>query len=151
METDLELMFPDEYISSVSERMNLYRALDAVKDENALEEYQKNLVDRFGPIPGEAKNLIQLVRLRWVAQETGFEKVVLKHGRMSCFFVSGENSSYFQSAMFGRVLNYLQSHAARCQLKQFNQKRAIVFQDVCTVEDAVALLRSIAGQKAGTA
>lgn len=142
METDMELMFPADYISNVSERMNLYRDLDNVKDENELQVFQNNLVDRFGPLPEQAQNLMQLVRLRWCAISLGFEKLVLKNGRMTAMLIQATNSPYFKSQVFGNVIDYVASHPARCAFKGA-EMRAIVINDVLCVEDAIAILQTI--------
>lgn len=143
METDMELMFPSDYIESVSERMNLYRELDNVKDEGALEAYRLRLEDRFGKLPQQALNLLQLVRLRWLAITLGFERVTLKNERMIGYFVMDDESPYYQSKSFGKILNYFQSHAVRCKLRDQSGKRSIVFADVRSIDEAFGILDTI--------
>jgi len=145
METDMELMFPAEYISNVSERMNLYRDLDNVKDEAEMQKFQDNLVDRFGPIPEQALNLMSLVRLRWLAIGLGFEKLVLKNERMTAFLIQSQNSPYFNSQVFGNIIDYVVSHPAQCTFKG-SDNRAIVFNGVSCVNDAIAILQTIVGK-----
>ena len=145
METDMELMFPAEYISNVSERMNLYRDLDNVKDEAEMQKFQDNLVDRFGPIPEQALNLMSLVRLRWLAIGLGFEKLVLKNERMTAFLIQSQNSPYFNSQVFGNIIDYVVTHPAQCTFKG-SDNRAIVFNGVSCVNDAIAILQTIVGK-----
>lgn len=143
METDMELMFPSDYIESVSERMNLYRELDNVKDEEALQAYEKRLEDRFGKLPQEAINLMQLVRLRWTAISLGFERLTLKNERMMCYFIEAEDSPYFQSKSFEKIIMYVTSHAIRCNFREQAGKRSVVFMDVRSVSEACNILNSI--------
>lgn len=143
METDMELMFPSDYIESVSERMNLYRELDNVKDEAALKAYESRLQDRFGKLPQEALNLLQLVRLRWLAISLGFERMTLKNERMIGYFVMENDSPYYQSKAFGKILSYFQSHAIRCKLREQTGKRSIVFSDVRSINEAYNILDTI--------
>ena len=143
METDMELMFPSDYIESGSERMNLYRELDNVKDEADLKAYESRLEDRFGKMPQQALNLMQLVRLRWLAISLGFERMVLKNGRMSGYFIEVDDSPYYQSKAFGRILAYFQTHALRCKLRDQAGKRSIVFENVKTIDEAYAILDAI--------
>lgn len=140
METDLELMFPDDYVSNVSERMNLYRELDNIHTDKELEEYEKRLEDRFGKIPEQTRDLILLVRLRWVAIRLGFEKIILKNNRLSCYFVQADDSPYFQSQSFGKILFYLQNHPKKCNLRDISGKRSIVFSPIEKVSKALDTL-----------
>lgn len=143
VETDMELTFPSGYIENVSERMNLYRELDNVRDERELQKFGERMIDRFGPLPQQTKNLLKLVRVRWVAQRLGFEKLTLKQNRMVGYFISNEESLYFQSDSFGRILNYLQNHIERCKLRENQGKKSILFSDVTDVDDAFSILQQV--------
>lgn len=143
METDMEMMFPSDYVESVSERMNLYRELDNVKDEPALEAYRLRLEDRFGKLPQQASNLLLLVRLRWLAIALGFERITLKNEKMIGYFVVEDDSPYYQSKAFGRVLAYFQSHVVRCKLRDQSGKRSMLFSDVRSIDEAYAILDAI--------
>lgn len=143
VETDMELTFPPEYIESVSERMSLYRELDNVKSEQELGAFEVRLIDRFGKLPIQTKNLLNLVRIRWRAERLGFEKLVLKQNRMVGYFVQDENSVYYQSPAFGAILDYMQNHAIRCQLREKGGKRSILFIDVEDVDSAYNILLNI--------
>ena len=139
----MELTFPPEYIESVSERMSLYRELDNVKSEQELGDFEERLIDRFGKLPIQTKNLLNLVRIRWRAERLGFEKLVLKQNRMVGYFVQDENSVYYQSQAFGAILDYMQNHAVRCQLREKGGKRSILFIDVEDVDSAYNILLNI--------
>lgn len=143
METDMELTFPSEYIESVSERMALYRELDNVKDENELCAFADRLKDRFGEIPSQTEDLLTLVRLRWVAVKLGFERLTLKMGRMTGYFILSDESPYYQSEAFGRILTYLQEHAVRCKIRETGGRRSIQFLDVNNVSEAYTILSKI--------
>ncbi len=136
IDTDLEVMFSDEYIENVSERIMLYRELDDLKSEDALVDFQKNLEDRFGKIPKQSLGLLLVVRLRWLAMKFGVEKLVLKNGQMTAFLVSNFNSPYYQSDEFGRVLQYMARNPRKTKLRENNNKRSVVFAEIRSVEDA---------------
>jgi transcription-repair coupling factor (mfd) len=143
IETDMELTFPSDYIENVSERMSLYRELDNVKDEQELTAFADRLRDRFGTIPAQTESLLQLVRLRWVAVTLGFERLTLKQGRMTGYFIPSDDSPYYQTEVFGRILTYLQEHAVRCKIRETGGKRSIQFLDVDSVEEAYRILSNI--------
>ena len=143
VETDMELTFPSDYIENVSERMSLYRELDNVKDEKELSAFAERLRDRFGTIPSQTESLLQLVRLRWVAVNLGFERLTLKQGRMTGYFIQADDSPYYQTEVFGRILTYLQEHAVRCKIRETGGKRSIQFLDVNSVEEGYRILSNI--------
>ena len=143
VESDLEMYFPDNYVPGSSERMLLYRELDNIEKDEDLDAYCKRLQDRFGPIPRQGEELMQVVALRRVGKRLGCEKIILKQGRMQMQFVSNPNSMYYQSEAFDKVLNYIGYHPRRCNLKERNGKRSMVVNDVKSVEDAVKVLREI--------
>ncbi len=143
VETDLELTFPSDYVENISERMSLYRELDNVRDEEELKAFETKLEDRFGALPPQTVNLMLLVRLRWIALSLGFEKLTIKQNRMAGYFVQSENSPYFQSEAFGKILNYFQSHVERCKLRDVAGKRSILFVDVNDVRTAYDILQKV--------
>ena len=143
VESDLEMYFPDNYVPGSSERMLLYRELDNIEKDSDLEAYRRRLQDRFGPVPRQGEELMQVVALRRVGKRLGCEKIILKQGRMQMQFVSNPRSMYYQSAAFGKVLDYIGQHPRRCSLKEKNGKRSMVVGDVKTVEDGVKVLREI--------
>lgn len=145
VESDLELLFPGEYIPSSSERMLLYRELDKLELDKDVEAFKLRLVDRFGQIPPEGEELILIVPLRRLAKGLGVEKIFLKAGRMTLYFVSNLESPYYQSRAFGKVIEYMSKYPRNCNLRELNGKRSMVVQHVTTVKDAVTILREMTG------
>jgi len=143
LESDLEMYFPDQYVPSDSERMLLYRELDNVRNDEELAAYRTRLVDRFGPVPPCGEELMQVVPLRRMGKALGCEKIMLKQGRMFLYFVSHPDSPYYQSAAFGRIINYATQNVRRCNLREQNGKRSMVVIDVPSVGEAVRLLIAI--------
>ena len=141
LESDLEMYFPDQYVPNDSERMLLYRELDNIKDDRELDAYRKRMVDRFGPLPQTAEELLQVVPLRRYGKQLGCEKIMLKQGRMFLYFVSNTNSPFYRSPVFDSIIGYATQHVRRCQLREQNGKRSMVIGDVPTVEEAVKVLR----------
>ncbi len=140
VDSDLELSFPSSYIPNDSERISLYRELDGMEKETEIMEFTARLEDRFGKIPPQGKELIRIVRLKRMAQKLGIEKLTLKAGRMSLYLVNNPGSSYYQSEAFDKILNYVQNHYKRCQLKELNNKRMVVISDIGNVETACSVL-----------
>jgi transcription-repair coupling factor (superfamily II helicase) len=145
LETDLPVCFPTDYIENISERITLYRELDGLRSEEQLLEFRKRLIDRFGPIPTIAEELIRVVSLRRYGKQLGCEKIMLKQGRMFLYFVSNINSPYYQSETFGNIINYATANVRRCNLRETSGKRSMVIADVPTIEEAVRVLISITG------
>ena len=143
VESDLEMYFPETYVPGSSERMLLYRELDSIDDDDQLEAYRQRLNDRFGKLPHEGEELLQVVPLRRLGKRLGCEKIILKQGRMQMQFVSNPESAYYKSKAFGRVLNYIGTHTRRCNLKEVKGKRAMVVSGIPTVGEAVAVLKDI--------
>lgn len=143
IDTDLEIMFSDEYVESTSERISLYRELDNIENESELAEFQKNMEDRFGKMPKRSLGLLLVVRLRWLAMRFGIERLVLKNGQMSAFLVSNLQSPYYQSDEFGRMLQYMARNPRKTKLREQNGKRSVVFTDVKSVEDAWGIMDSV--------
>ena len=140
IDTDLQLLFPDKYIQSISERMLLYRELDNIESEDALVQFEAGLVDRFGKLPNESIELIEVVRLRGTAIPLGMEKIILKNHKMVCHFISDPQSVYYQSPMFGKILNYVQTHPNTCRMKEGNNKLSLTFEKIKTVKQANEVL-----------
>ena len=143
VESDLELLFPNEYIPSSSERMLLYRELDGLELDKEVKEFKSRLEDRFGKVPSEGQELLRIVPLRRLAKRLGAEKVFLKAGRMTLFFVSNPDSPYYQSAAFGKVIGYMGRNPRYCNLREQNGKRSMVVKNVENVETAVSILQEI--------
>ena len=143
VESDIEMYFPDQWVPTDSERMLLYRELDNLKNDDELARYRQRLIDRFGEIPKVANELMNVVPLRRKAKQLGCERLMLKMGRMTMFFVSNPNSPYYQSRAFDSILNYIASNPRRCNIRENNGKRSLVVNDVKTVEDAIVVLEEI--------
>ena len=143
IESDLELLLPQDYVIGSSERMLLYRELDTLVLDEEVDEFEQRLNDRFGPTPPETEELLRIVPLRRLAARIGIERVFLKAGRMTLFFVSDLESPYFQSEMFGRVINYMMKHTRRCDLREKRGKRSLLIKKVTTVKEAVSILKEI--------
>lgn len=147
VESDLEMYFPDNYVPGSSERMLLYRELDNIERDEELEVYRQRLIDRFGPVPRQGEELMLVVPLRRVGRRLGCEKIILRQGRMQMQFVSNTQSAFYQSAAFGRVINYIGYHPRRCNLKEKNGKRSMVVSQVASVKEAVEILKDIDEEK----
>ena len=143
LECDLAMYFPDTYVPGSSERMLLYRELDNIEDDRELEAYRERLIDRFGKVPHEGEELMQVVALRRLGKHLGCEKIILKVGRMQMQFVSNTASPFYQSAVFDHIINYAAMNPRRCALKEIRGKRVMSISDIATVGAAVNLLRSI--------
>lgn len=148
VESDLELLFPNEYIPSSSERMLLYRELDKLELDKDVEAFKARLVDRFGKIPPEGEELIRIVPLRRMAKRMGIEKVILKLERMTLYFVSNLESPYYQSEAFGKIINYMSQNPRICNLREQNGKRSMVIKDVKDVQTAVRIMQEIVSMPA---
>ena len=143
IESDLEMYFPDNYVPGSSERMLLYRELDNINDDNNLEAYRQRLIDRFGEIPHEGLELMQVVPLRRLGKRLGCEKISLKQGKMNMQFVANPESAYYQSRTFSAVINYVGNHPRRCDFKQVGTRRLLTISEIPTVEAAVSVLREM--------
>ncbi len=141
VDTDLALYFPDQYVPSDSERMLLYRELDNLHTDEQLVAYRSRLVDRFGPVPQEGEELMLVVPLRRLAGQLGCEKLLLKQGRMTLFFVSDPNHPFYRSTAFDHILQYVATNPRRCQFRDANGKRSLLLTDIPTVSAALSLLK----------
>ena len=143
LESDLEMYFPDQYVPSDSERMLLYRELDNTRNDEEVEAYRQRLIDRFGPLPPQAEELLQVVSLRRYGKHLGCEKIMLKQGRMFLYFVSNARSPFYQSETFGRIIDFATQNVRRCNLREKDGKRSMVITDVPTVGEGVKVLAQI--------
>lgn len=143
IESDMELLLPATYVPQESERISLYQELDSIERETDLQAFRGRLEDRFGKIPPETAELLRIPRLRRLARQLGIEKVVLKQETMYIYFVDDSNKAYYQSPMFGKILNYLQQNARRCRIRENNNRRSIAISSVPNVETAVLILTNI--------
>ena len=143
VETDLDLCFPDSFVPDGSERILLYRELDSMEREQDIQRFRDRLQDRFGQIPKQADELIRLVTLRRMGRELGIEKIYLKAGRMSLFFVANPDSPYYESEAFGAILAYAAQNPMLCRLREEGTKRSLQVSDVKDIDSAIGILRAI--------
>ena len=118
IDSDFELLFPDDYINNITERLNLYTELNQVKDEEGLQKFESELIDRFGELPAQAEDLLNSVRIKWIANGIGLEKIVMKKGKMIGYFIADQQSGFYQTDSFTKVLQFVQSHAQLCKIKE---------------------------------
>ncbi len=143
IETDALLVLPDQYIENVAERMQLYRKLDGLKDEEELNGFKSELADRFGPIPETTEELIQVVQIRWKAIELGVEKIVFKNGKLLIYFVSNQESPYYQSPVFTGILGFLQAKAKTAKMQEKNNKLRLAIPSVKDISKIKQLFDNI--------
>lgn len=143
VETDLEIMFPDEYVSNIPERIRLYKELNDMKDEEKLVAFESRLKDRFGPLPPPALALLDLVRLKWLASETGIEKVILKNEILVATFVNDPASDFYRSSLFVSVMNFVNRKRDSITVRQNNNKLSMTVRDIRTVAQAIDLFKKL--------
>jgi transcription-repair coupling factor (superfamily II helicase) len=136
-ETDLDLMLPNDYVSSTSERIALYRELDAITNEEDLERFKIRLIDRFGKIPEQADDLLKVLPLRWKSMQFGVERLVLKNRKMTLYLVSKPDSPYYQTQEFGLLLNYVSRYPRNCKIAETNGRRNISIEPVSSIGTAL--------------
>ncbi|OCB77265.1 transcription-repair coupling factor [Flavobacterium crassostreae] len=148
MDTDFELLFSDEYINNISERLNLYNELGTIKNEEDLQIFQKKLIDRFGPMPPRAIALMNSIRIKWIASSLGIEKLVMKQGKMIGYFVSDQQSDYYQSNRFMAVMQFVQKQSAICKIKEKvtpnGLRLLLTFDNVKSTRRALELIQMVA-------
>lgn len=143
VESDMELLLPQDYVTGSAERMLLYRELDGLQDEKQVDGFRARLLDRFGKIPHETEELLRVVPLRRLAASLGVEKIVLKGGQMTLFLVSNSESPYYQGHVFGKLIAFMMQNTRRCDLREKNGKRSLVVKHIDSVEDALAVLNNM--------
>ena len=145
IETDMEILIPDTYVNNISERLQLYSRLDNIKDEPQLIEFSNELRDRFGPFPTSVTELINTVRLRWLGEHLGFEKLTLKNESLRAYFITN-NDAYFSSEIFGKILSYVQLHPRQFKMKDSAGKAMLLMNQIKNVDAAIELLSRLADQ-----
>ena len=136
----MELLLPQDYVESTAERLSLYRELDHTKDEKQLELFVMKLSDRFGKLPKQSQELISAIRLRWIAAEKGFEKIVLKNRRMTCYFPENRENPFFQSPDFISIIDFVKRNPDKCLLKEKNEKLSLAIKDISSISSAIEWL-----------
>ena len=145
IETDMEILIPDNYVNNISERLQLYSRLDNIKDETQLLEFSNELRDRFGPFPTSVIELINTVRLRWLGELLGFEKLTLKNETLRAYFITN-NDAYFSSEIFGKILSYVQQHPRQFKMRDTAGKAMLLMTQIKNVDAAIELLNRLADQ-----
>jgi transcription-repair coupling factor (superfamily II helicase) len=147
IDTDFELLFSDEYINNVTERLSLYNELGNVKNEEELVVFQNKLIDRFGPMPPRANALMNSIRIKWVATRVGIEKLVMKKGKMIGYFVADQNSDFYTSKRFQQMLQFVQKNSAICVMKEKQTpaglRLLLTFDNVKTTRRALELMEML--------
>lgn len=143
IDTDTEMLIPDHYVSNINERLSLYTELDSIENEEALRLFEEKLIDRFGPVPKEVKELLDGVRLRKLAKQLGFEKLQLRRGLLKCYTIENPESPYYDSEIFAKLLGYVTAHPQRCSMRQMEKCMIIQIKDVRTMHEGMAVMSSI--------
>ena len=147
LDTDFEVLFPDEYINNISERLSLYNELGAIKNSSDLEAYEKRLIDRFGQLPKEAVSLLNSVRIKWKAKQIGLERLILKQHKMVGYFIGDQQSNFYQSNRFMHVMKFAQQNGNLCKVKEKETKNGlrllITFENVKSINKALELIEMI--------
>jgi transcription-repair coupling factor (superfamily II helicase) len=143
IETDLELLIPESYVSNISERLGLYSKLDGLEKEEELDQFGQMLQDRFGPLPKAVQDLMETVRLRWQAEELGIEKLVLKASQMKCYLLPASKESYYNSAVFGSMMKFVQLHPKSCKIKEHKNRLILSVEQVLSIQKAQHLLKEM--------
>ncbi|MBC7745623.1 MAG: transcription-repair coupling factor [Flavobacterium sp.] len=144
VDTDLEVLIPDEYVTNIGERYNLYTELSKLEDEAQLARFEQQLIDRFGPIPPPVYELLNTWRLQWLGKMIGFEKISLKKNTLKGYFITNQQSTYFESEQFNRVLQFVQAHPRICNLREVKKSLRLAVEHVGSVENAIEILQEIA-------
>ena len=143
IDTDLEIMFPDEYVSNISERIRLYKELNEIENEEGLQVFGEKMTDRFGPLPAPALALLDIVRIKWIAMKLGIEKILLKNNMLIAYFVSDPRSDYYRSPLFASIMDFVNKKQMRMKVRQKETKLSLTVSDVVSIRGAIFLLNKI--------
>jgi len=143
IDTDLEVLIPDSYVTNITERYNLYTEISKLESDEQLAEFEKKLADRFGAVPRQVKELLKTLKLQWLGKEIGFEKVSLKKNTLKGYFVSNQQSPYFESSQFGNVLQFVKANGRRCNLREVKKTLRLAVEDVRNLDDAIEVMEQI--------
>jgi transcription-repair coupling factor (superfamily II helicase) len=147
IDTDFELLFPDDYINNISERLSLYTKLNNLKTEEELQKFEVDLEDRFGELPTQAIDLLNSVRIKWIASHIGLEKVIMKQGKLIGYFIADQQSKFYQTPIFTKVLHYVQSHSHSCTMKEKKTRAGLrlllTFEKISSIERALKVLEPL--------
>ena len=147
IDSDFELLFPDDYVNNIAERLNLYTKLNELKTETELQTFEKEIIDRFGEQPTQVADLFNSVRIKWLAEHIGLEKVVMKKGKLIGYFITDQQSGFYQSNAFTKVLKFVQTHPKSCKMKEKQTRNGLrlllTFDNITTVDKALTALKPI--------
>ncbi|MDR9458335.1 MAG: transcription-repair coupling factor [Salegentibacter sp.] len=147
IDTDFEILFPDDYINNITERLNLYTQLNKITSEEELQKFEAELIDRFGELPVQAVDLLNSVRIKWIASKIGLEKVLLKQGKMIGYFIADQQSRFYQTNNFTRVLQYVQTHPQICKMKEKQTRNGLrlllTFENINSIAKALKVLEPL--------
>ena len=147
IDTDFELLFPDDYVNNITERLNLYTELNNLKTEEELQKFESEIIDRFGELPIQVEDLLNSVRIKWIATKIGLEKIIMKQGKLIGYFISDQQSGFYQSEMFTKVLQFVQLHPNICKMKEKQTRKGLrlllTFELINTIEKALKVLQPI--------
>ncbi len=148
IDTDFELLFPDDYINNVTERLTLYTQLNGTKTEDELNTFEAQLIDRFGELPTQVSDLLNSVRIKWIAYRIGLERVVMKQGKLIGYFISDQQSPFYQSPIFEEVVQFAMAHPHKCRMKEKETRSGLrlllVFENITAIDQALNALRPLA-------
>ena len=151
IDTDFQLQFPDDYINNITERLTQYTELNQVKDEEALQKFEAQMIDRFGELPSQAEDLLNSVRIKWIANGIGLEKIVMKKGKLIGYFIADQQSDFYQSSVFTKVLQFVQTHHQICKIKEKQTRNGLrlllVFEGVTSIKKALKVLAPVESLK----
>ncbi|MDT0685366.1 transcription-repair coupling factor [Autumnicola psychrophila] len=147
IDTYFEILFPDDYVNSITERLSLYTKLNNIATEEELQKFEAELVDRFGELPVQALDLLNSVRLKWIAANIGLEKVILKQNKLIGYFIADQQSRFYQTSSFTKVLHYVQSHPQKCKMKEKKTRAGLrlllTFEKITSVEKALKVMEPL--------
>ena len=147
IDSDFELLFPDDYVNNITERLNLYTQLNTIKTEEELQVFENQLIDRFGELPKQVVDLLNSVRIKWIATKIGLEKVIMKHGKLVGYFINDQQSAFYQSHGFTKVLQFVQTHPNTAKMKEKQTRGGLrlllTFENIKSVKQALSVLKPI--------
>ncbi len=143
IETDMAILITDDYITNITERLSLYKELDNIQEEVELQRFRLRLIDRFGPVPPQTEELINTIRLRWIARELGFEKIIMKTEKLTGYFITNQESAFYQSERFTKILRFVQQNPNLCRMKEAKDKLSMTFLNIKSVEEGLRILKKI--------
>ena len=143
IDTDVEMLIPLEYVQNTDERLRLYTELDAIENEEKLQVFAKKIEDRFGKLPKQINELFDGLRIRWIAKKIGFERIILKNGKLRCYFLDNPKSPYYESPYFPKVMAHIQSSKKKCNLKQSGNSLILVYDNIKTMHETEVIFKDI--------